>query len=130
MIYIFHWCCNGCEHVKLAAPRKGKAYCKLTSPRDADSIPGSGRSPGVGNGNPLQYSCLENSTTEKPGRLQSMGWQSWTWPNDYVHMQPNWSGMRMHVVNETSQYKSTIIIFIYLTWIDMQKILIIIDRVL
>ena len=28
---------------------------------DAGSIPGSGRSPGGGNGNPLQYSCLENS---------------------------------------------------------------------
>ena len=28
--------------------------------RDMDSIPGSGRSPGEGNGNPLQYSCLEN----------------------------------------------------------------------
>ena len=27
---------------------------------DAVSIPGSGRSSGVGNGNPLQYSCLEN----------------------------------------------------------------------
>ena len=27
---------------------------------DAGSIPGSGRSPGVGNGNPLQYSCLKN----------------------------------------------------------------------
>ena len=27
---------------------------------DLDSIPGSGRSPGEGNGNPLQYSCLEN----------------------------------------------------------------------
>ena len=27
---------------------------------DASSIPGSGRSPGEGNGNPLQYSCLEN----------------------------------------------------------------------
>ena len=26
------------------------------------SIPGSRRSPGEGNGNPLQYSCLENST--------------------------------------------------------------------
>ena len=25
------------------------------------SVPGSGRSPGEGNGNPLQYSCLENS---------------------------------------------------------------------
>ena len=28
--------------------------------RDAGSIPGSGGSPGVGNGNPLQYSHLEN----------------------------------------------------------------------
>ena len=27
---------------------------------ELDSIPGSGRSPGEGNGNPLQYSCLEN----------------------------------------------------------------------
>ena len=27
---------------------------------DLDLIPGSGRSPGVGNSNPLQYSCLEN----------------------------------------------------------------------
>ena len=29
--------------------------------RDAGLITGSGRSPGEGNGNPLQYSCLENS---------------------------------------------------------------------
>ena len=28
--------------------------------RDAGLIPGSGRSPGEGHGNPLQYSCLEN----------------------------------------------------------------------
>ena len=28
--------------------------------RDAGSIPGSGRSPGEGNGTPLQYSCLGN----------------------------------------------------------------------
>ena len=28
---------------------------------DLGLIPGSGRSPGGGNGNPLQYSCLENS---------------------------------------------------------------------
>ena len=27
---------------------------------DLGSIPGSGRSPGEGNGNPVQYSCLEN----------------------------------------------------------------------
>ena len=29
--------------------------------RDVSLIPGSGRCPGGGNGNPLQYSCLENS---------------------------------------------------------------------
>ena len=29
--------------------------------RDAGLVPGSGRSPGGGNGNPLQYFCLENS---------------------------------------------------------------------
>ena len=29
--------------------------------RDMSSIPGSGRSPGKGHSNPLQYSCLENS---------------------------------------------------------------------
>ena len=30
--------------------------------RETDSIPGLGRSPGEGNGNPFQYSCLENPT--------------------------------------------------------------------
>ena len=29
------------------------------------SIPGSGKSPGEGNGNPLQYSCLENPTDRR-----------------------------------------------------------------
>ena len=33
---------------------------KTGNTRDEGSIPGSGRCPGVGNGNPLQYSCLEN----------------------------------------------------------------------
>ena len=32
----------------------------LTDARDVDSIPGSGRSPRGGHGNPVQYSCLEN----------------------------------------------------------------------
>ena len=34
-----------------------------------------GRSPGEGNGNTLQYPCLEISRTEEPGGLQSMGSQ-------------------------------------------------------
>ena len=42
---------------------------------DLGLIPGLGRSPGEGNGNPRQYSCLENPWREEPGRLQSMGSQ-------------------------------------------------------
>ena len=48
---------------------------------DPGSIPGSGRSPGTGNGNPLQYSCLKITWTEEPGGLQSIGsqrvWLNW-----------------------------------------------------
>ena len=33
---------------------------------DPGSIPGSGRSPEEGNGNPLQYSCLENPMDRRP----------------------------------------------------------------
>ena len=40
--------------------------------RDVGSIPGLGRSPGEGNGYPLQYFCLKIPWTEEPGRPQSM----------------------------------------------------------
>ena len=43
-------CFPGGSEVKASASNGG----------DPGSIPGSGRSPGEGNGNPLQYSCLEN----------------------------------------------------------------------
>ena len=36
---------------------------------DSGSIPGWGRSPGEGNGNPLQYSCLENP-------MEGRAWQA------------------------------------------------------
>ena len=42
---------------------------------DLGSIPESGRSPGEGNGNPLQYSCLKNPMGLDPGGLQSIGSQ-------------------------------------------------------
>ena len=46
---------------------------------DMGSILGSGRSPGVRNGSPFQYSCLGNSMTEDPVGLQFKGSQkSWT----------------------------------------------------
>ena len=37
-----------------------ESACNTGDLRDAGLIPASGRSPGGGNGNPLQYSCLEN----------------------------------------------------------------------
>ena len=39
---------------------------------DSGSTPGWERSPGEGNDNPFQYSCLENPMEKKPGRLQFM----------------------------------------------------------
>ena len=42
---------------------------------DAGSILGSGRPPGKGNGNLLQYSCLENPMNRRAGDLQSKGLQ-------------------------------------------------------
>ena len=51
---------------------------------DKSLIPGLGRSPGGGHGNPLQYSCWRIPWTEEPGRLQSIGlqrirhdWSNW-----------------------------------------------------
>ena len=46
----FHMCFPGGSYGKVSACNEG----------DPGSIPGLGRSPGEGNGNPLQYSCLEN----------------------------------------------------------------------
>ena len=39
---------------------------------DPGSIPGSGRSPGGGNGNPLQHSCLENPMDRGAWRSQTL----------------------------------------------------------
>ena len=49
-ITIIYWGFPGGSEVKASARNAG----------DLGSIPGSGKSPGEGNGNPLQYSCLEN----------------------------------------------------------------------
>ena len=61
-------------------PQQGKdqkeAKLKEDKTGELGSIPGLGRSPGEGNGNPLQYSCLENPMDRgEPGGLQSMGSQ-------------------------------------------------------
>ena len=46
--------------------------------RDVDSVPRSGRSPGVGNGSLPQHSCLENLMDRGAWQTTVMGSQSWT----------------------------------------------------
>ena len=58
--------------------------------RDLGSIPGSGRSPRRGRGNPLQYACLENPMVLqnlKPGGIQSLGSQrvGHDWALKHIH---------------------------------------------
>ena len=56
----------------------GKEFAKNAG--DPGSAPGSGRSPGEGNGNPLQYSCLKNPMDRGTWGLQSMGMEkNGTW---------------------------------------------------
>ena len=50
-----------------------ESACNAGDTGDLGSVPGSGRSPGGGKGNPLQYSCLENPMDRGAGGLQSMG---------------------------------------------------------
>ena len=50
---------------------------------DIDSIPGPGRSPGGGNGNPLQYSCLKNPRDRAVWRITVQGVEKrWTQLSD------------------------------------------------
>ena len=60
---------------------------------DVDLIPGSGGSPRVGNGNPLQYSCLEDSMDRGNWGLQSMGWErvrhDWAHTHTYTDILDN-----------------------------------------
>ena len=61
----------------LDGPAGKESACNAGDTEDVDSISELGRSPGVGNGSPVQYSCLENSIPwiEGPDRLQSKGSQ-------------------------------------------------------
>ena len=48
------------DFIFLGFPGGSEVKASACNAGDLGSIPGSGRSPGEGNGNPLQYSCLEN----------------------------------------------------------------------
>ena len=66
------------EHLPSGVPCGSDGKASAYNVGDPSSIPGSGRSPGEGNGNPLQHSCLENSMDR--GAWQATVWvtKSWT----------------------------------------------------
>ena len=60
--------------------------------RDVDLIPGSGRFPGVGNGNPLQYSFLENSMDRG------------AWQTTVYGVTRSWTQLSMHTSHRIQGY--------------------------
>ena len=67
------WKCNG--HTSEEASLVTQSVETICNAGDLGSIPGSAKSLGEGNGNPLQHSCLENSTDREAWWLHSMGLQ-------------------------------------------------------
>ena len=70
------------KHSKMNCPRRQMEFPGSSVGKESACnagnlglIPGLGRYPGEGNGNPLQYSCGENPMDREPGRSQSMGSQ-------------------------------------------------------
>ena len=73
---------------------------------DMGSIPGLGRSPGEGNGNPLQYSCLGNpmdrgawwatvrgGVTKESNTTDYLNNNNKAFPTDYLLQEDNWSSL-------------------------------------
>ena len=59
-------------------PGGSEVKASASNAGDPGLIPGLGRSPGEGNGNPLQYSCLENPIDgESHGRRSLVGYSPW-----------------------------------------------------
>ena len=76
---------------------KKKPACQCRRHRDMGSIPGSGRSPGGGHGNPLQYSCLENPMDEGAWWAivhrvaKSQTWLMWLNMHTHSSQRTSWS---------------------------------------
>ena len=68
---------------------------------DPGSIPGSGRFPGEGNGNPLQYACLENSMVRGAWKATVHGvTKSWTRLRDFDRCEVISQSFDLHFLND------------------------------
>ena len=84
--------------------------------RDAGLIPGSGRAPGGGNGNPLQYSCLENPMDRRArwATVHGIAESDMTEPTYYIpHSRPqSFSLKAFNCLEETHPQQWKVICFI------------------
>ena len=93
------WCCGpwGCKESDRTqwlnnnntgfpgGPAANNSPSNAGDSRGEGSIPGLGRTPGAGHGNPLSILVLEIRWTEEPGGLQSiLSPKSQTWPSDWT----------------------------------------------
>ena len=72
-IYIYISYLYVCVYIYIGFPKGSVNKESACNAGDLGLIPGSGRSSGGGNGNPLQFSCLKIPWREEPGGLQSKG---------------------------------------------------------
>ena len=77
------WCTQNSHWVFPTLSVGKESACNAGNTGDMHSIPGLGRSPGEGNGNPLQYSCLENPMDR--GSLSGYSPKDHIWLSDYRH---------------------------------------------
>ena len=81
---LFTWCFKGTE--LLPFPDGSSSKKSACNAGDPCSIPGLGRSPGEGNGYPLQYSSLENSMDRGAWKAIVHGVsKSWSWATNTFH---------------------------------------------
>ena len=71
---IFTW---GQSQTTVGFPGGSEDEASVCNAGDPGSIPGLGRPPGEGNGNPLQYSCLENSMNTGAWWATVQGFTEW-----------------------------------------------------
>ena len=97
LLFVEHFLCDFID-LLCGFPGGSDSKACACNAGDPASILGLRRSPGEGNGNALQYSCLENPIPVSSGRLQSMGLQSQTWLSNFTFF-TMWQGFYFIFVN-------------------------------
>ena len=93
-----HYCTMSLDFLGGASGKEPVCQCRRH--KICGSIPGSGRSPGIGNGSPLQYSCLENS-------IDRGAWQATVYRPQSQTQLSYWTLTHTHTHNVTHTHTHT-----------------------